>query len=153
LPWKLWLRAHDVPPTPAFHGTDLLDFAYLANRRGRLDDAAADVASILVDRDYWLVLVPIVLVGVLACAFASPRLAILEAGLLVGGFAAIVVVYWASPYDLEYAINTSASRVVSPIAVADALLLPLLIAVALAPRPSCGPTGSGTSPPRRGSER
>jgi hypothetical protein len=147
LPWKLWLRAHDVPPTPTFQATDLLDFEYLANRGGRLGDAAADLASILVDPDYWLVLVPIVLAGVLACAFASPRLALLEGGLLMGGFGAIVVVYWASPYDLEYLINTSASRVVSPIAVAAALLLPLLIAEALVPRRSFGPTGSSTAPP------
>jgi hypothetical protein len=105
-----------------------------------------DVASILVNPDYWLVLVPIVLAGALAAARSSPRLAVLEVGLLLGGFVTIVIVYWVSPYDLEYAINTSASRVVSPIAVACALLLPLLVTVALAPQPA-----SGLKPPRSSS--
>jgi hypothetical protein len=134
LPWKVWLRAHDVPPTPAFHPTDLLEPDYLAQRGGRLLEAAGEVASIVVEPDYWLVLVPLVLVGTVVAATVSPRLTLLAAGVLVGELAAVVVVYWASPYDLNYAINTSASRVVSPIVVASALVLPLLVSAALVPR-------------------
>lgn len=133
LPWKLWLRANDVPPTPAFHPTDLFDPGYLADRAERLPTAVADILSILVDLDQWLILVPLVFAAAALAFPVVPRLALFQAGLLVLGFAGIVAVYWASPYDLEYLINTSASRVVAPVAVACALILPLTLGAAFAP--------------------
>ena len=110
LPWLLWRWIEDVPSRAK------LDFT----RADRLPDAVRAVSEHLFDPTEWLVLVPAVIV--LALLARRPK-ALLVPGALV---AVVLVAYWIDRDEIGYVLATSAYRVIDPIVLSAAVLIPLL---------------------------
>jgi hypothetical protein len=110
LPWFAWRAAHDVP------GRAELDLS----RVERIPDALSALAGHLFDPTEWT----LVAVAVLALAVAARR----PAALLVPAslFAVVVAAYWVDRDEIGYLVSTSAYRVIDPVVLAAAVLLPLL---------------------------
>ena len=110
LPWLLWRWANDVPSRAE------LDFT----RADRLPDAVRAVAEHLFDPTEWLVLVPLAIA--LALLARRPK-ALLVPGALV---AVVLVAYWIDRDEIGYVLATSAYRVIDPVVLSAAVLVPLL---------------------------
>jgi hypothetical protein len=111
LPWIAWRWAHDVPSRVG--DLDL-------SRLERIPKAVAEVAEHLFDPTEWLV---IVLAFAVLAVMARRPAALLVPFALVG---VIVVAYWIDRDEITYVLETSAYRVVDPVVLAAAVLLPLL---------------------------
>ena len=111
LPWLAWRYTHEVPSRVG--DLDL-------SRLERIPRAAGAVAEHVFDPTEWLVLVPAAIV----LAFLARR----AAALLVPAVVAVVVVtaYWIDRDEIGYVLATSAYRVVDPIVLTAAVLVPLL---------------------------
>ncbi len=109
-PWLAWRWLHDVP------GRAELDLT----RVERVPDAARAVAEHLFDPTEWLVLVPLAIV--LALLARKPKALLLPGALL----AVILVAYWIDRDEIGYVLATSAYRVIDPVVLSAAVLVPLL---------------------------
>jgi hypothetical protein len=110
LPWLLWRWIEDVPSRAK------LDFT----RTDRLPDAVRAVSEHLFDPTEWLVLVPLVIV--LALLARRPKALLVPAALV----AVVLVAYWIDRDEIGYVLATSAYRVIDPIVLSAAVLIPLL---------------------------
>jgi hypothetical protein len=110
LPWLLWRRMEDVPSRAK------LDFT----RADRLPDATRAVAEHLFDPTEWLVLIPAVIV--LALLARRPKALLVPAALV----AVVLVAYWIDRDEIGYVLATSAYRVIDPVVLSAAVLIPLL---------------------------
>jgi hypothetical protein len=110
LPWLAWRSAHDVP------GRAELDFS----RVERLPDALRATAEHLFDPTEWTVLVAAALV--LALLARRPAALLVPASL----HAVVLVAYWIDRDEIGYLVSTSAYRVVDPLVLTAAVLVPLL---------------------------
>ena len=110
LPWLLWRWTHDVPSRAD------LDFS----RVDRVPDAVCAVAEHVFDPTEWLVVVPLALV--LAVAARQPKVLLVPAALA----AVIVTAYWIDRDELGFVLATSAYRVVDPLVLCAAVLIPVL---------------------------
>ena len=110
LPWLAWRVAHDVP------GRAELDLT----RVERLPDAARALAEHLFDPTEWLVLVPLTIV--LALAARKPKVLLVPGALL----AVILAAYWIDRDEINFVLATSAYRVIDPVVLSAAVLIPLL---------------------------
>lgn len=110
LPWILWRWIEDVPSRAK------LDFT----RTDRLPDAVRAVSEHLFDPTEWLVLVPAVIV--LALLARRPKSLLVPAALV----AVVLVAYWIDRDEIGYVLATSAYRVIDPIVLSAAVLIPLL---------------------------
>jgi hypothetical protein len=110
LPWLAWKWAHDVP------GRAELDFS----RVERLPDALLATAEHLFDPTEWTLL----LIAAIALALLARR----PAALLVPAslLAVILVAYWIDRDEIGYLVSTSAYRVIDPVVLSAAVLIPLL---------------------------
>jgi hypothetical protein len=110
LPWLAWRWAHDVP------GRAELDLS----RVERLPDAIDAIAGHLFDPTEWTLLVVV--------AIALALLARRPAALLVPGslLAVVLVAYWIDRDEIGYLVSTSAYRVIDPVVLSAAVLIPLL---------------------------
>ena len=110
LPWLVWRWAHDVP------GRAELDLT----RVERLPDAARALAEHLFDPTEWLVLVPLAIV--LALLARQPKVLLVPGALL----AVVLVAYWIDRDEINFVLATSAYRVIDPVVLSAAVLIPLL---------------------------
>jgi hypothetical protein len=110
VPWLAWRSAHDVPSRAE------LDFT----RVERVPDALGAVAEHLFDPTEWLVLVPLAIV--LALIARQPKVLLVPGGLL----AVVLVAYWIDRDEINYVLATSAYRVIDPVVLSAAVLIPLL---------------------------
>ena len=110
LPWLAWRWLHDVPSRAELDLT----------RVERVPDAARAVAEHLFDPTEWLVLVPLAIL--LALVARKPK-ALLAPGALL---AVVLVAYWIDRDEIGYVLATSAYRVIDPVVLSAAVLIPLL---------------------------
>jgi hypothetical protein len=110
VPWLAWRSVHDVPSRAE------LDFT----RVERVPDALRAVAEHLFDPTEWLVLVPLAIV--LALIARQPKVLLVPGALL----AVVLVAYWIDRDEINYVLATSAYRVIDPIVLSTAVLIPLL---------------------------
>jgi hypothetical protein len=110
LPWLLWRWIEDVPSRAK------LDFT----RADRLPDAVRAVSEHLFDPTEWLVLVPLAIV--LALLARRPKALLVPAALV----AVVLVAYWIDRDEIGYVLATSAYRVIDPVVLSAAVLIPLL---------------------------
>jgi hypothetical protein len=131
VPWRLWLRAHDVLGSGAYRPRDLLDPGYLADRAGRATTAAPRVASALLDVSHWGLVLPLALALAVLLAVRRHRLATLPLVFVALEYCGLVAVYWISFLPIGFHLDTSVDRAVMPIVFGCAALLPLLLGEAL----------------------
>lgn len=110
LPWLAWRWAHDVPSRAE------LDFT----RVERVPDAARALLEHALDPTEWLVIVP--LAAALALLARRPAALLVPAALA----AVIVTAYWIDRDEIGFVLATSAYRVVDPLVLSAAVLIPLL---------------------------
>ena len=109
-PWLAWRWAHDVP------GRAELDLT----RVERLPDAVRAVAEHLFDPTEWLIIVPLAIV--LALVARQPKVLLVPAALL----AVVLVAYWIDRDEIDFVLATSSYRVIDPVVLSAAVLIPLL---------------------------
>jgi hypothetical protein len=131
VPWRIWMRAHEIHPNSAFPYSKLLDPGYLGGRIGRLGTALAELPGYLVGVDRWLLAVPTAAVLALLLVRRRPGLTVLVLGTGILAFLGNAAIYWISPLDVHFYINTSAARVVSSTTIFCAAVAPLLLSEAL----------------------
>ncbi len=119
LPWLAWRWAHDVPSRVGELDLSRLD---------RIPKAAAEVGGHILDVTEWTLLVPVFVV--LCLLVRRPALLLVPTALA----AAIVGAYWIDRDEIRYVLETSAYRVVDPIVLVVAVLLPLLAEAGLQQR-------------------
>ena len=128
-PWKLWLRANDVPfSSPVFDYGLLFRPDELADRLPRLTYAGDEMLRIVFEPDRWLLLAPVVVAAVVLVAVRGSRLGFAAAGWLGASFLALAAAYWFGTVDLHWHVRTSAERVLTSVAMIGGALLPLLLA-------------------------
>jgi len=110
LPWLAWRFAHDVP------GRAELDLT----RVERVPDAARAVSEHLFDPTEWLVIVPLAIV--LALVARKPRVLLAPGALL----AVVLTAYWIDRDEINFVLATSSYRVIDPVVLSAAVLIPLL---------------------------
>lgn len=133
VPWRLWLRAHDVQAAPPYDWTDLQRPGFLADRADRLGFAAHKMLDFVLDGASWSLVVPLTL-GVLVLAFVAGTQRLVTAAVAVWltlGFFGLAAVYWIGKPEVHWYVNTSAERVVGTIPLVAGTVLPLLLALAL----------------------
>jgi hypothetical protein len=130
IPWRVWLHTHHIHPNSAFPYSKLLDPGYLADRIGRLGTALADLPAYLLSVDRWLLAVPTAVVLALLLVRRRPALTVLVLGTALLAFLGNAAIYWISPLDVHFYIDTSAARVVSSTTVFCAAVAPLLLSEA-----------------------
>ena len=133
VPWRLWLRAHDVQAAPPYDWTDLQRPGFLVDRADRLGFAAHRMLDFVLDGASWSLIVPLTL-GVLVLVFVSGTPRVLTAAVgawLALGFFGLAAIYWIGKPDVHWYVNTSAERVVGTIPLVAGTVLPLLLALAL----------------------
>jgi hypothetical protein len=111
LPWLAWRWAHDVPSRAWSLDLDRLD---------RVPPTLGSVFGHLLDPTEWLVVVPLFVA--LALLARRPRFLLVPAALTL----VVVVAYWIDRDEIRYVLNTSAYRVIDPIVLTAAVLVPLL---------------------------
>jgi hypothetical protein len=109
-PWLVWRRVHDVPSRAD------LEFS----RVERVPDALRAVVEHLFDPTEWLVVVPLAIA--LALLTRQPKVLLVPTALL----AVILAAYWIDRDDIDFVLATSAYRVVDPLVLSAAVLVPLL---------------------------
>jgi ABC-type multidrug transport system fused ATPase/permease subunit len=130
VPWLLWLSAHGTPlSSDLYHWSDLLRPGFLYERLDRLGFAAEEMLGFVLVR-HWLLELPLALVGIAVAARLRPVLAAAFTAWLVVGFLGLATVYWISPLDLHYYVETSAERVVATLPLVAGAVLPLLLSIA-----------------------
>jgi len=110
VPWLAWRRLHDVPSRAELDLT----------RIERLPDATRAVAEHLFDPTEWLIIVPLAIV--LALVARQPKVLLVPAALL----AVVLFAYWVDRDEINFVLATSAYRVIDPVVLSAAVLIPLL---------------------------
>jgi len=124
VPWRLWMRAHDVANQAAvgrfgLHG--------LVSHLARAPEAAAYLLAKMLDPRAWLVLVPLVafvLVQAARAGGAKPVVYVATTAALA--FAGLVLAYWTTPLPFHEHLATSARRVITAIVFFGAAVAPLV---------------------------
>lgn len=111
LPWIAWRWVNDVPSRVG--DLDL-------SRIERVPKAIAEVAEHVFDPTEWLAIVPAF--ALLAVLARRPAALLVPTALAAG----VVAAYWIDRDEITYVLETSAYRVVDPVVLAAAVLLPLL---------------------------
>jgi 4-amino-4-deoxy-L-arabinose transferase-like glycosyltransferase len=125
VPWRLWVDHHDIPQQTSFGR--LTDASLVHARADRVPIAARYLVERFVDPRAWLLLVPLLAVlTVLAWLRGRRGAAAATAGVVVLCFAALVLAYWTSQFEIHYHLQTSARRVIDAPILAWAFLIPLV---------------------------
>lgn len=133
VPWKIWLSANHVHAGADYRFRDVFDPGYLSDRLGRLSLAARSLPGYLFDPGALLLAVPLVLaLGAVLIAARRGRLAVFGVGTIVLAFAGYLAIYWIGRPEIHFYLDSSAGRVVVPIAVFATVLFPLMLSEALA---------------------
>ena len=135
--WRAWLVAHDVPRNPAQRFENIADSAYLADHVDQLAHGVGRLAGESADPRLWSAAVPLAVFVAVVVMGRRTRLGVLAAGVPVASLAGFAVIYWIGPnrlfaFEPEYTfIEDNVGRVVAPVALASATLLPLLVSEAV----------------------
>jgi hypothetical protein len=136
LPWKLWLRLHELPKVETDYAwADLFRPAYLADRTDRLAYAVPHMLSTAFDTNGWLLILPAALTAIAVAASAARPAAIAVATWMLLSFCGLAAVYWIGRLEIGFYIETSAVRVVAILPLVGGSVTPLLLALAFGPRP------------------
>lgn len=126
VPWKLWVEANDVPSQ--FTTANARSLEFLSNEIGRVPRAADYLLDETFGPESWLFIVPLALLAALLALvvrrFESALLVIVPVAVVL---AAYTFVYWASPFNFEWHLGTSASRVVVGLVVVCGALAPAVL--------------------------
>lgn len=127
LPWQIWTAAHGIKGDLELGKA--LDPGFLIDRSGRVWPAIEALELQLADQGRWTLIVPaglaLAVLGLVLRRGRGLATFYLASALLV--FASLVWAYWISPYELQWHLRTSVSRVVTVVVVitmAAALHLP-----------------------------
>ena len=132
-PWRIWMHAHRLPPSPDYSLSDLVRPAVLADRFHRLSYAAGALPAHLFSRKEWLVAIPLALVATALAARRRPALSILALASFGAVIAALLAVYWIGDRPVGWYVLTSIDRVIAPAVVMATVFLPLLLDEAARP--------------------
>jgi hypothetical protein len=110
LPWLAWRWAHDVP------GRAELDLS----RVERLPEAVRATVGHVFDPTEWTLLA---VVAIALAVLARRPAVLLVPGSLLG---VVVAAYWIDRDEIGYLVSTSAYRVIDPVVLSTAVLIPLL---------------------------
>ena len=110
LPWLVWRWAHDVPSRAD------LDFS----RAERVPEALRALLEHVLDPTEWLLLVPLAVA--LALLSRQPKALLVPGALL----AVVLVAFWIDRDEINFVLATSAYRVIDPVVLSAAVLIPLL---------------------------
>jgi hypothetical protein len=136
VPWRVWVRAHDVPAIASIrHG---LSPSVIVDQVGNVRPTLSTLLREIFDPASWLLLVPLALVAV-ALAFAYGRrrdCAAFALGSFALTIAGLILLYWTTPYPITYLLSVSADRTIIAPVLFLASLAPFLLAEALAARPA-----------------
>ena len=125
VPWRAWLAWHDVEAQASLGR--LLDLGLLARQADYLPETLSSLAARAFDPLQWLLALPFVAVVAYDAFRRGSRAPVLFVGLTATlSFAALVLAYWTTPFDLDHHLATSARRVITPIVVLLLLAAPLL---------------------------
>ena len=137
--WRAWLVANDVPRNPAQRFERLAEPRYLAQHFDQFAYGSRRLAEEVSDPRLWSAAVPLVLLVAIALVGTRTRLAVVAAGVPLACLAGFAVIYWIGPnrifeFEPEYTfIEDNVRRVVAPVALASAAVLPLLVREAVRP--------------------
>jgi hypothetical protein len=133
VPWLIWLHAHRQPlQSDDYSWGDLLRPDYLADRLGRLTYASGQMADSVFSAR-WLLVAPAALLALVMLARRRPLLATALLGWFVISFVGLAAVYWISPLDVHFYVETSAARVVATLPLVAGTISPLLFTLAACP--------------------
>jgi hypothetical protein len=136
MPWEIWSRVNSLGGAVSDAGG--VDIEALTEA-SRLPRAAEALARELIDPTSWLALVGLAALSIL---FALRRPTARDAALftllvVTSALVALLGVYWITPLDFDYHVETSVRRVITAPVVFAAAMAPLLLS-----------TGSRAQPPR-----
>jgi hypothetical protein len=125
-PWLIWQGAHDVPREIAL--ADLLGIGrHNTDGLNRLDATVETFARHLLSPREWLFAVPLVLVLSLAVFVRRRRLAWLYPfALILAGCGLVAWIIWVGPPDIDERMRGTSNRILLPIGLLAAVLVPLL---------------------------
>lgn len=127
LPWRIWADHHGIPQQAST--SRLTDSTLFHARADRVPIAARYLVERFFDPRAWLLLVPLLVVlTVLAWTRGRRAGAVVTAGVVALCFAALLLAYWTSQFEIHYHLATSARRVITGPILAWAFLVPLLFA-------------------------
>ena len=127
LPWSVWIRVHGI------HGAYHADLGSLGSHLHRIGPSIASLLGHGLDPLEWLVVLPCGVAALLLSASSSTdrrTIALVTSSFLLS-LALLVATYWATPYDFEWHLHTSADRVVIAPVLLVAVLTPVLLESAL----------------------
>jgi hypothetical protein len=146
--WRLWLAANDVAANDAYRFSDLIHLGYLSDRLGRLGIALHGLVHYVFSTPRWLIAVPLALALGGLLTPRRPGLVGFVLGTCFLAFLGYAAIYWISPYDIHYYVDTSAARVVSSIVLLGAVALPLFLQEVLDDPERDGAVTAATTAPR-----
>ena len=124
LPWLVWRSTHAVGSRVGLGNA--FGIGYLANRADRIGTSFETVARHVVDPTDWALIVPLLVALGVAGALRERRLVWLAPTAVVGvGILFWTWAYWSAQDNLAYLLATSSYRVIDPLVLAAAVLLPL----------------------------
>jgi hypothetical protein len=154
VPWRLWLRAHDLPTSPTdYHPSNLLRPVFLVDHWSRFTYASHLILQSVFRTGVWLVVLPLALIAVVLAARRVPVIAAVVGLWVVSAFLGLVALYWVSAHQADFALYVSGNvdRVASTIVIIAGTLSPLVLGFALAERqvarPIAGEMQPDTEPP------
>jgi hypothetical protein len=113
LPWRLWMRSHDVANQAAIGRFGLHS---LVSHLPRAPEAAAYLVVKMLDPRAWLVLVPLVAFVIVQAGRSGVRRPVaFVVATTVLAFAGLVLAYWTTPLPFHEHLATSARRVITGI--------------------------------------
>lgn len=119
IPWLVWRAVYDVPSRLPL--SDGLDPVRLAERSERVWPSVRTLTGHVFDPTEWALVVPLALLAILL------RRDVAAGAALVGLWLFFVFVYWSDRDALDFVLATSAYRVVDPLVLTAAVLLPLQV--------------------------
>ncbi|MEO8289673.1 MAG: hypothetical protein ABI649_01595 [Gaiellaceae bacterium] len=129
LPWRIWVRAHDLEPAELPLGK-AVNPSYLLDRTDRVGPALSGLAEQAFKPGWWLAVLPLFLVATaLALRSRNGRPLGIFVLCLVGlMFASLLWAYWGDRPEIDQHVAHTARRVVTSALVVSGLFLPLLAA-------------------------
>jgi hypothetical protein len=137
-PWRIWIRAHGLPPSTDYRLSDLLHPALLGDRVHRLSYAVNALPAHVFSRQQWLIAVPLMLAAALLALPRRPALSLLALASVGSVVAGLLAVYWIGSRPVAWYLLTSVDRVLASAVVMSVVFLPLLLGEAARREPPSG---------------
>ena len=130
VPWRVWTAAHDVPTNYPFGNA--VSPGFLFSHLDRIPRTVGVLAGHLFDPKAWLLLLPLGLAAALIALRRSTgrRIVAFVLGTFALSLGGLMWTYWATPFDLEWHLGTSSTRVIVAPVLFCISFAPLLVATA-----------------------